>query len=248
MVGVEVAEGLASCQHLEYVEAPSSTFDSTPPDGSTTFHVLHLNLCSSFGGALSKSALWGLMARGGFPILSSLSLDKSGWVWDEGLGPATMAAFEGVAGTLKDLTISHGAVAGAVDVGEAGGVLQQVGEAIGKLHRLETLHLDIGGEGFMYHHIAQGMAKGACPALRSLTLFIEHEAVWLACRPSIILPSVQALHVTFGGQASIEPLALACALKGLEYRNFVVMTGVAREGGQRDQIRELVPQCSVRFV
>jgi hypothetical protein len=169
---VEVAEGLASCQHLEHLEAPISTFAMMPPDGSTIFRVdrLRFSDCLGYGRALSSLALWGLMARGGFPTLSSLSLDIPGWEWDEELGPAMVAAFEGVAGTLKDLTILQFDFDNVVDADEADGVLQQLGEAIGKLRQLETLRLYISNQGTAYHHVAQGMAKGACPALHTLII------------------------------------------------------------------------------
>jgi hypothetical protein len=66
---VEVMEGLASCQHLERVEAPISTFAVMPP-GGTTFRLVHLRLSLSYSHgdahrALSSLELWGLMARGG---------------------------------------------------------------------------------------------------------------------------------------------------------------------------------------
>jgi hypothetical protein len=248
---VEVAEGLAGCQHLEGLTAPISTFAVMPPGAGLTFRLVHLRLGHPprEGRALSSVALWGLMARGGFPTLASLSMESHKWRWGAELGPAMVAAFEGVAGTLKALTLKQSDLNGAVDGAEASDVLRQLGEAIGKLHRLETLELDIGGHGLQYRRIAQGMGEGSCPALRSVATTIEKEAAWLACRPSILLPSVQALRVTFDSEAGAEPVALACALISLGYRGGVVMKNVAGEEGQRDEVRQLLKArlLSVRF-
>jgi hypothetical protein len=158
---VEVLEGLASCQHLERLKAPLSTFAVAPPGNRVTFHIANLCLrrCPSNDRPLSSLALWGLMARGAFPILSSLRLDFGKWSWGADLGPAIVAAFGGVAGTLKELTLLETDPSGPADPAEADGVLQQVGEAIGKLRRLEILHLEVGGRGLRYHDVAQGVAK-----------------------------------------------------------------------------------------
>jgi hypothetical protein len=241
---VEVAGGLASCQHLEHLTAPTAVFAAMPPGGSITFRVVHLWLSSPSGNgrALSRLALWGVMARGGFPTLSTLSLyGCKGWTWGVDFGPIVVAAFEGVAGTLKTLSIPDMDLAAG---GEAEGVLVQLGEAIGKLRRLEQLTLKVGGQGLSYYQVAQGIAKGACPALRSLTCSIDSGAAWLACRPSIILPSVQRLSVSFkcsnAGAGSAEPLALASALVGLGYRGTVFMSDVPHEGPQCGQIRKLL--------
>jgi hypothetical protein len=175
------------------------------------------------------------MARRGFPALISVRLDSEGWTWGPEVGPAMVAAFEGVAGTLKALAIRHKIIGG------GDGVLRQLGEAIGKLRLLEDLELDVGGQGLKYYHVAQGMGEGACPAIRSLSCAIESGAGWLACRPSIIQPSVQNLYVTFGGVPGPEPLALAGALALLDFRGSVVMKNVFQVGGgQRERVRELL--------
>jgi hypothetical protein len=250
---VEVVEGLASCQHLERLTAPISTFGLLPPGGGISLprmHHLELAFAPADGDAglrLSSLALWGLMARGGLPALSSLTLESERWRWDMELGPAMVAAFEGVAGTLQELTLCQWDFDGAVDGREAEGVMRQLGEAIGKLRRLETLDLSLGHNGVAYHWIAQGMGEGACPALRSLTLVISGGAAWLACRPSIILPSLQDLDVQLmvRNQEGAEPLALACALTTLGYRGPVTIMGVPREGRQHEQIRGIL-QSQVR--
>jgi hypothetical protein len=233
---MEVAEGLASCHHLEYLEAPISTFAVMPPGGSTTFRrlaTLRLSYCRGDDDrVLSSLALWGLMARGGLPTLTSLHIDFGRWRWGADLGAAVVAAFEGVAGTLTYLSLIQWDFEDAVDGAEADGVLRQFGEAIGKLRRLENLNLRINRPGLDYHRLAQGMAKGACPALHSLTIFLRSGAAWLGGRPSIILPSVQALAVGFTRSASdgAEPLALACALTSLGYRGPVNVLNITRPG------------------
>jgi hypothetical protein len=242
---VEVLEGLASCPHLERLTARTITFAVMPP-GGVTFRLSHLDLTYHNGdeGSLSSLALWGLMAQGGFPTLSSFSLDTFRCRWGAELGPAVVAAFEGVAATLKTLKLGPRLIAAAMGEHEAYGVALQVGEAIGKLRRLETLDLDIGGRSYWYHRVAEGMAKGACPALRSLSLKIEREAVWLAYRPTIILPSVRALRVTFGRRPETEPMGVACVLTALEYRGFVMIVNQ----GDKDQIRVILqPRVNVGF-
>jgi hypothetical protein len=99
---VEVVEGLASCPHLECLTTPISTFAVLPPGGGIAFRLARLRLNYCYGDtraegdrlSLSDLALWGVMARGGFPTLSSLSLMPHGWRWGAELGPAVVAAFE----------------------------------------------------------------------------------------------------------------------------------------------------------
>jgi hypothetical protein len=239
----ELAEGLASCTHLDRLTAPIGTFAVMPPGRNVTFSLVQLKLSGVLGDdrILSSLALWGLMAQGGFPNLSSLDMGSRDWRWEAELGPAMVTAFEGVAGTLKELSLRHGAVGTPEDGAEAYGVLQPLGEAIGKLRRLETLYLDSGGPGLAFHRIAQGIPEGSCPALRSLTLSIDHGGAWLACEPGIILPSVQQLGFWLDGDYDrAEPLTLALALKNLRYRGSVLMRHVDSEGGQRDQIRAIL--------
>jgi hypothetical protein len=166
----EVVEDLARCQHLERLTASLSTFAVGPPGGGITLPVMHLDLRSclcdgDLGSRLSSLALWGLVARGGLPSLESLRLESKGWGWDTELGPAMVAAFEGVAGTLKELTLSQsefdGAVGGREAEGVRQGVLWNLGEAIGKLCRLETLDLNLTRQGSAYYWIALGMGEGA---------------------------------------------------------------------------------------
>jgi hypothetical protein len=247
---VEVVEGLASCQHLKRLTAPINTLAVMPPGRGITLRLARLHLSrGSSTGALSSNALWELMARGGLPILSCLQLKPGGWAWDAELGPALVAAFKGVAGTLKELVLHHFYTADA-----EGGGLSQLGRAIGRLRRLESLELNLGKHGVAYHHVARGMGEGSCPALRSLTIAIEREASWLACRPSIIRPSVHALRVKFRNsdgrnQDGAEPLAVACALTTLGYRGSVVMAAVGGEVVRhREEVREILrPRAHVRF-
>jgi hypothetical protein len=238
----EVAGGLASCTHLERLTAPISIFAVMPAGSGITFRLVHLELSSSLseGRALSSLELWGLMSRGGFPSLTSLDMGSQDWNG----GPAMVAAFKGVAGTLKTLKLTCDKE---IDMGKS--MLRQLGEAIGKLRRLETLHLEVGVQGVEFHQIAQGMAVGACPALRSLTFSLRRGGTWLASEPSIILPSVQRLRVyLFADHDGVEAHALACALKIVGYRGHVIMHHVPIEeggaAGARAEIRRLLTPLS----
>jgi hypothetical protein len=128
-------------------------------------------------------------------------------------------------------------------------MVTQFREAIGKLRRLETLELLLSMTGNAYHLIAQGMAKGGCPVLRSLTCTMNKGAAGMGHRPSLILPSVQHLSVVFTRPTDgAEPLAMAHALTSLGYRGSVVMVQAALDKGQQDQIRAILqPGVSVRF-
>jgi hypothetical protein len=258
---VELAEVLASCQHLARLEAPINTFAVLPRGGHVTLSRLaHLRLSYSGGvgagdddsdddsddeGSLSSPAMWGLMARGGLPSLSSLSLDS--YQWGRWKGKAMVPAFEAVAGTLKELRLTRWSFKHATEEDDSDEMLRQLGEAIGRLRRLETLELDIRGCGHPYHLIGQGMAEGSNPALRSLTFSLDGGAAWLACRPSIILPSVQTVHVSTDGIGS-ERLALALALLSLGYRGILVMKDPYIKGGMQDHMRAILPpHVHVRF-
>jgi hypothetical protein len=231
----EVAAVLASCPHLERLKAPLNTLAVLAPCPRATFRrLVHLGLyfCFRDGRALSSVALWGLMAKGGLPNLTSLHMNSTDWKW----GAVMVAAFEGVAGTLKALKLKPDRF----EHDEAGvkedGMLRQLGEAIGKLRRLENLRLYICNRGVEYHRIAQGMPEGACPALRSLTLGIKRGAAWLACQPSIIRPSVQKLRVKFlADEDGAEPLAVACALKIVGYRGYVTMNYILAAQEQEEE-------------
>jgi hypothetical protein len=258
---VEVAEGLASCQHLEKVVAPARAFGTMPRHarGSITFRLVHLRLSDGpVGGSdMSSLELWGVMARGGFPVLQSLLLQFGNSSLEGAeLGPALVAAFAGVAGTLKALMLRRVFAGGGVPLprlGDQTAVVTRLGEAIGKLRRLETLKLLLGVGGVGYHRIAQGLGEGPCPALRSLTLLVVDGAAWMGFQPSLILPSVQHLTFLFAmprERAVIwaEPLFVAHALTSLEYRGSVVMPRAAMHQEQRDQIRAILqPRASVRF-
>jgi hypothetical protein len=247
----EVLEGLAGCPHLDRLKAPIGTFAVTPPGLNPTFSIVRLVLTCCPGDQKAFSpTLWGLMARGAFPNLMSLEMGSRDLDWEFVCVPALVAAFEGIARTLKELTLSQGPYRRLVGSVNVEGPLRQLGEDIGKLRRLETLHIDIDRQGLEYRWIAQGMAKGSCPALRSLTFAISRGAAWLACQPSIILPSVQSLRVLFDGAFDGgEALALALSLTSLRYRGFVVVTNVSCGQGQRDEVRRLLkPLVSgVRF-
>jgi hypothetical protein len=250
---VEVAEGLAGCPHLERLTAPVGTLAVMPAGDSAFPRLQHLHQTYGQGdgapgeepfSSLSDLALWGLMARGGVPALSSLQLEGYMWEWGSELGHVMVAAFEGVAPTLKDLTLHYPLRDEGFDAAQEDGVLLQIGEAIGRLRLLETLDLKVGGQGHAYHLIGRGMgaAQGSCPLLRSLTCSIEEGAAWLACRPSIIVPSVQKLVVSFVSEdtKSAEPLALAGALTSLDFGGSVGLSGVPRKGAQRKRICELL--------
>jgi hypothetical protein len=235
-----VAGGLASCERLRRVAAPMSTF-ATPP-GIVTAGLVQLLLQWHPGGRQESSdfALWGLMARGDLPSLSWLSLSCEGWRWGADVGPAMAAAFEGVAGTLTDLSFQQADFCGAVDGVDEDGALRQLGEAIGKLRRLETVNLHVGKQGRQYHQIAQAMAEGACPALRSLECGIDSGAAWMSYQPGIVRPSLQHLDVTFGTAAGFwEPRDLAGALTSVGFQGSVVIH-LPKKGGQWDEVRELL--------
>jgi hypothetical protein len=246
-----VAEGLAACPQLERVSAPMSTFRVMPLDGSVIFHVSHLVLdeCDRVfdDEATPDFALWRVMARGGFPSLSSLSLEGGRYKLDGECGPAMAAAFEGVADTLKKLVfyqdLYYDQVPEYVDPVRADATLVRIGEALGKLRRLETLDLNIGRTGLACYRLAQGMGEGACPALRSLTCYVDQGAAWLAARPSVILPSVQDLCVELSGDDDdaehAEMLAMACALTSLGYRGSLVLR-CAYGPEQQEQMLELL--------
>jgi hypothetical protein len=106
---VEVVEGLASCQHLDRLVTPLSTFAVMPKGPTVIFRLIHLELSFSLtdGTELSTLALWGLMGRGGFPARKSLSLESPGWRWGEKVEPTLSAAFRGVADTLQALTLTR---------------------------------------------------------------------------------------------------------------------------------------------
>jgi hypothetical protein len=145
-----VAEGLARCEHLTGLTTPMSTFAIPPGNISAGLLILRLNNKPGGRQDCSDFTLWGLMARGDLPLLSRLDLDCDGWRWGPDVGPAMVAAFGGVAGTLKKLWFNQTDFCVSVDGVGADSAVRQLGEAIGKLHWLENLFLNVGKPGSQY--------------------------------------------------------------------------------------------------
>jgi hypothetical protein len=237
----EVVEGLAGCEGLEAVEARCNLFAVMPPGPCVLRSLVDLSILGDWcmdedRRGLSSLGLWGLMARNGLPVLACLRFDcRGGWKWgmEEGgaeLGSQLVAAFEGVAGTLKSLTLRTPKDASAVQ-------LRGLGRALGKLHHLEDLDLDVAESGQGYHWLAEGMAIGACPRLVSLTYRLDRDAEWVSARPSIVLPSVRRLTVDVGPK---EGLALACGLLALGYSGGVCMPQLATPTVERGFVLKLL--------
>jgi hypothetical protein len=165
----EVALGLVSCcDRLERLCVPWEVFCSLPPTCPTFTRITHLSLKYYHGAMDLTSRVWGLMARGLLPALADLHLAAPSGVSLGGEGGGGLPrALEGVAGTLRRLTIhSQGYQRDPSDA-----VCYELGVAIGKLQRLTYLSLEVAEDGRFYHFMGRGLAaSGGCPPLFELHL------------------------------------------------------------------------------
>jgi hypothetical protein len=178
----QVALGLLSCcERLERLHLPWTVFNSLRPNCPTFKRLTHLELMDdhgSRGGWVDfTSPVWDRVARGLLPALVDLDVRIVQAVWygvGKGLrkgkrrdGHRLARALEGVAGTLRRLTLKSGILHEHLPAA----VCHRLGVAIGKVQRLTYLSLDVPMDGRSYQAVEQGLvASGGCPPLLKLHL------------------------------------------------------------------------------
>jgi hypothetical protein len=223
----EVALGLASCcEGLERLCVPWEVFEGLPPTCPAFKRLTHLNLENEARPIDTTSPVWDLVASGLLPALTDLSVHSTALSWghEAGGGCRLTRAFEGVAGTLRRLTLHS-----YTRVVPPAGACHELGVAIGKLRRLTYLFLCLFKDGLDYQAVGQGLAaSGGCPPLYELhVLGIEQNMDCLIYEPDLIVSSVRDLHT--GGQITDqEALMLCCGLVKMGYKHRLTFPYVAR--------------------
>jgi hypothetical protein len=146
----ELALGLVSCcDGLERLVVPWGVFSRLPPTCPTFTRLTHLCVDGEDGPVDLTSPVWELVAGGLLPALAELRLEgHQGLSWGRGgagaEGGCRLArALEGVAGTLRRLTIRHYRDRRDPPIETC----YEVGLALGKLRRLKSLSLSLFEDG-----------------------------------------------------------------------------------------------------
>jgi hypothetical protein len=220
-VASEVTSGLVSCcEGLERLDVPWGTFKSLPLPYPTFTRLTHLNIFKGpFAVTDPKSPVWDLMASGLLPALTDLSVHYEGFScgtgepWECRLA----RALEGVAGTLRRLTLKSGSPPHNYPAVE----YHELGVAIGKLRCLSYLSLSLCTDGRAYLAMGRGLAaSGGCPKLFELHLDqVKWDIECIAYKPSLIVPSVRHLHIQVSDRKDEDVLLLCCGLVVLGYRH-----------------------------
>jgi hypothetical protein len=220
----EVALGLESCGGLERLEVPGEIFCSLPPTCPTFTRLTHLTFKGDNAPIDLTSPVWDLVASGLLPALTDLHIEASkGLSWG-GEGQCGLArALEGVAGTLTRLTLEDLALSNV----PPSAACRKLGAAIGKLRRLTFLSLRLSKDGRSYQAMGRGLAASeGCPLLSELHLkeVSRQNLGCLAYEPSLIVPSVQDLHISAGGPRGegdddVLVLVLYCGLVQMGYKH-----------------------------
>jgi hypothetical protein len=162
----------------------------------------------------------GPSANGLLPAFVDLSVDSGRFPWQsEGeKRPLQLArALEGVAGTLRRLTLEDLALSDA----PPSTACHQLGVAIGKMRHLCHLSLRLSQDGRAYQDVGRGLAaSGGCPPLFELHLNeVRQNIGCLTAEPSLILPSVRSLHISGGlRNKGDDATVLLCALVQMGYK------------------------------
>jgi hypothetical protein len=169
------------------------------------------------------SPVWDLMASGRMPDLAELCLHCKQLSWGHcgkgAQGGYRLArALEGVAGTLKRLTLESDILHEDVPVAAR----HDLGVAIGKMRRLTYLSLCLFADGRAYQAVGRGLAaSGGCPPLSELHLDrVQRNIDGIVYETNLIVPSVRRLHIqAFVSASEEDALLLCCGLVQVGYRH-----------------------------
>jgi hypothetical protein len=194
-----VLAGVSRCRELQVLVLPAY-IDVEPlfPPGTAFSRLTHLDICDherEDPPGAGVMGLWELMASGGLPALTKLSVTLNGrWGGVEEVRTRVAPALEAAAGTLTHLHLAKvwfrpsKWLSDEVDMGYEWGV------AVGKLRRLKELALCLSLDGLFYQAMAQGLAAASewerpLPMLwRVITRWLTANADLVA---SLLLPSVR---------------------------------------------------------
>jgi hypothetical protein len=222
----DVLAGVLSCRELQVLVLPPIRIEPSFPPGTAFARLTHLEI-SDYEREHPPDAgvmgLWELVASGGLPALTKLSLMLVGrWGGVEEVRSRVVPAFEAVAGTLTHLYLVKPVYgewsSDEVDVGYEWGV------AVGKLRRLKDLALDLSQDGRAYQGMAQGLAaSGGDPPLPLLWRlrvfsFVNANTDLLPC---LLLPSVRVFGTVFACNLQVG-LLIVCALREAGYQHTLI--------------------------
>jgi hypothetical protein len=234
----DVMAGVSACRNLQVLVLPNVFLESLFPPGAALCRLTHLEIVDYVGENppdVGARGLWALMASGGLPALTKLSVELAGrWGGLEEVRTRVVPAFEAVAGTLTQLhlakTDSEWPKSG-VEVG------YELGVAVGKLRRVKDLALELFNDGRAYHAMAQGLAaSGGESPLPLLWRLLLPEGVEVNTDQvaSLLRPSVRVFGTcNYNRRAA---LLTACALRRAGYKHMWAIWWQRDDG----------PSCSAR--
>jgi hypothetical protein len=214
----EVALGLVSCcEGLERLEVPWEVFSRLPPTCPPFARLTHLRVTAGAYDPIDlASPVWNLVASGLLPALADLHLEgRKELSWERDGGCRLARALEGMAGTLRQLTLKDASLLKA----PPSAACHELGLAVGKLRRLTFLSLQVSEDGRSYEAMGRGLAaSGGCPLLSELRVNeIKRNLGCLAFEPSLIVPTVRNLHISAG-------------IRGKEEEALVLYSGLVQMG------------------
>jgi hypothetical protein len=225
----DVMAAVSACRELKVLALPHIEVGPWFLRGTAFNRLTHLEISDNereHPPAAGVMGLWELMASGGLPALTKLSVRLEGrWGGAEEVRTWVAPAFEAVAGTLTHLYINkvdHDGewLSDEVEVG------YELGIAVGKLRRLKDLVLRLSGDGRVYQAMAQGLAASGgdrpLPLLWRLGFFALQVNAHLVVA-SLQLPSVRVL--LSSQDTRRESLVMACALRQVGYKHIFVPCG-----------------------
>jgi hypothetical protein len=221
----ELAPGLVSCcDSLRTLHCAWAVFSALPATCPGFTRLTELRLDGAGVNFEVTSSAWQLMADGRLPALATLHVQSNTRVCfsrAEGEGGFALGrALEGVAGTLRRLTVTCVEM---TNLPDGHGPCYELGAAIGKLGRLRYLSLHMFSDGRAFGAVGQGLAaSGGCPELFELSVGgprLVANVDSFILEGGLIVPSVRDLDIEAFCKEE-EALSVCCALAqtGYKYR------------------------------
>jgi hypothetical protein len=242
----DVLTSVSACRELRVLVLPDIMVETLFPPGTAFPRLTHLEIWDRERARPPDAGmvgLWELMASGGLPEMSELSVRLGGRLGGaEEVRSWIAPALEAVADTLVHLHLYKDAqdewLSDELDVG------YELGVAVGKLQRLKSLCPQLSRDGRFYHAFAQGLAASGgdrpLPLLWRLGLEsqVERHADLLA---SLLLPSVRIL--SSWQSTDKAAILVACALRQAGNKH----SRALRSSFSKDALR-VIAQCRVSYI
>jgi hypothetical protein len=217
--------GVSACGELQMLVLPHTKVEPLFRPGTVFARLVRLEIWDSERERQPDAGvmgLWELMASGGLPALVKLKVRFTGRWWSaEVMRTRVAPAFEAVAGTLTHLQLGKYGDDMWLGVDLDLDVAYELGVALGKLRRLNTLSISMSSDGRAFDALAQGLAaSGQDPPLPLLWRLELLSSIWHNgdLVASLLLPSVRILALNFKSDVNTI-LIMACGLRQAGFKH-----------------------------